>query len=82
MRNILQAFFILVLTLPSSLNVNKIFQDHYETKDTPFEQNIIDNNQYFVLKAGYYTNKGNSIFIKQYGIFFEPDQTVSTLFNF
>ena len=81
MRNILQAFFILAFILPFTLHNNKIFQDHYEIKDTPFEQNVIDNTRYFLLKAGYYTDKDNPIFIKQYGITFEPDKSVTILFN-
>ena len=53
--------------------------DTYIYDDQPFDSDL-DNTQYLLYKAGYFTTSGNEYYVKQYGIVYEPDGTV-ILFN-
>ena len=52
--------------------------DTYVYDDQPFDSDL-DNTQYLLYKAGYFTKSTDTYYVKQYGLVYYPDGTVNIL---
>lgn len=65
-------FLIFLLTLFDNRNCIDNIADTYVYDDQPFDSDL-DNTQYLLYKAGYFTQATDTYYVKQYGLVYYPE---------